>query len=174
MTQCNHLYETDAVSAFRVTFDNAKKKSMNDSSIFSRVSRTSQALYGPRKLLICGFTAEGQAFLDDVITALAIAELALVYASSSDLEISLKDILSQPENSGRGKASRMPAAIVMAGIAENELHQLMTSYRNAGLPNPLWATLTPTSEHWTLRQLLTELSAERKALEKEPPAGKKD
>lgn len=147
---------------------------MNDSSTFSRVSRTSQALYGPRKLLICGFTKEGQAFLDDVITAAAIAEMALVYACSSDLETSLKDILSQPEGSGRGQASRMPAAIVMAGITENELHQLMTSYRSAGLPNPLWATLTPTSETWTLRQLLSELSAERKALAKEQPREKKD
>lgn len=147
---------------------------MNDSSTFSRVSRTSQALYGPRKLLICGFTKEGQAFLDDVITAAAIAEMALVYACRSDLETSLKDILSQPEGSGRGQASRMPAAIVMAGITENELHQLMTSYRSAGLPNPLWATLTPTSETWTLRQLLSELSAERKALAKEQPREKKD
>jgi hypothetical protein len=147
---------------------------MNDASTFSRVSRTSQALYGPRKLLICGFTIEGQTLLDDAKTAAAIADLALIFACSSDLEISLADILSQPENTGRGKASRMPAAIVMAGITEKELHLLMSSYRNAGLPNPLWATLTPTSENWTLRQLLTELSAERKALEeKKTPTGEK-
>ena len=147
---------------------------MNDSSPFSPVSRTSQALYGPRKLLICGFTTEGQTFLDDVISASTIPDLPLIYACSADLEISLADILSQPENTGRGKASRMPAAIVMAGITENELHQLMASYRSTGLPNPLWATLTPTSEHWTLRQLLTELSAERKALAKEQPSSGKE
>jgi hypothetical protein len=64
----------------------------------------------------------------------------------------------------------MPAAIIMAGITENELHLLMSSYRSAGLPNPLWATLTPTSEAWTLRQLLTELSAEREALESARPS----
>lgn len=147
---------------------------MNDSSTFSRVSRTSQVLYGPRKLLICGFTSEGLALLDDVIGAAAIDGMALVYACSSDLETPVNDVLSQPEGSGRGQASRMPAAIVMAGITENELHQLMTAYRNVGLPHPLWATLTPTSETWTLRQLLTELSAERKALAKEQPAEKKD
>lgn len=160
-----------AVSAFATVPQETRP--MNDSSQFSRVSRTSQTLYGPRKLLICGFTPEGQAFLDDVITATAIADLDLIYACSSDLEISLTDILSQPENAGRDQTSRMPAAIVMAGITENELHQLMTNYRSTGLPNPLWATLTPISENWTLRQLLTELSAERKALEKEPPSGKK-
>lgn len=140
---------------------------MSESSSFSHVSQTSKALYGPRKILICGFTAEGQAFLDDVITSSTIKDLSLIYAISSDLEILLTDIFALPGNTGRGEASRMPAAIVMAGITENELHLLMSSYRQAGLPNPLWATLTPTSENWTLRQLLTELSAERKAMEKQ-------
>jgi hypothetical protein len=142
---------------------------MNDTSAFSRVTRTSQALYGPRKLLICGFTPEGQTLLDDVVATSTIRDLPLAYAATSDLEISLADILSRPAHTGRGEASRMPAAIIMAGITENELHLLMSSYRNAGLPNPLWATLTPTSEAWTLRQLLTELSAEREALEKQAP-----
>jgi hypothetical protein len=146
---------------------------MNDTSTFSRVTRTSQALYGPRKLLICGFTPEGQTFLDEVVANSAIRDLPLAYAGTSDLEMSLADIVSRPENTGRGEASRMPAAIIMAGITENELHLLMSSYRSAGLPNPLWATLTPTSEAWTLRQLLTELSAEREALEKQAsPSGK--
>jgi hypothetical protein len=140
---------------------------MSESSSFSRVSQSSKALYGPRKILICGFTAEGQAFLDDVITSSTIKDLSLIYAISSDLEILLTDIFALPGNTGRGEASRMPAAIVMAGITENELHLLMSSYRQAGLPNPLWATLTPTSENWPLRQLLTELSAERKAMEKQ-------
>jgi len=142
---------------------------MNDASPFTRVARTSQALYGPRKLLICGFTLEGQTFLDEVIATSAISDLPLMYARTSDLEISLADILSQRENTGRGEASHMPAAIIMAGITENELHQLMSSCRSAGLPNPLWATLTPTSENWTLRQLLTELTAEQEALKKSQP-----
>jgi hypothetical protein len=140
---------------------------MNDTSSFSRVSRSSQALYGPRKLLICGFTPEGQTAVDDVIAAAAIQELPLIYARSSDLEILMADILSQVENTGRDEASRMPAAIIMSGITENELHQLISSYRHVGMPEPLWATLTPTSESWTLRQLLTELSAERQAMKEE-------
>jgi Domain of unknown function (DUF3783) len=144
---------------------------MNDASSFSRVSRSSQALYGPRKLLICGLTPEGQTAFDDVITTAAIQELPLVYARSSDLEIPMADILAYMENTGRDELSRMPAAIIMSGITENELHQLISSYRKVGMPEPLWATLTPTSENWTLRQLLTELSAERQAM-KEGQASK--
>lgn len=141
---------------------------MNDASQFSRVTRSSRPLYGPRRLLICGFTSEGQSALDKVITTSAIAELPAVYAASADLEDSLSNLMSRPPESGRDAPSRMPAAIIMAGITENELHQLIASYRQAGLPSPLWATLTPTSENWSLRQLLTELSREREAL-KDPP-----
>lgn len=137
---------------------------MNDASTFSRVTRSSQPLYGPRKLLICGFTPEGLIRLDKAISAAAIPDLPLIYPGSADLEAPLKSLLSRPDGAGRDDASRMPAAIIMAGITENELHQLIASYRSAGLPSPLWATLTPTSENWTLRQLLTELSAEREAL----------
>lgn len=147
---------------------------MTDTSQFSRVERTDQPLYGPRRLLICGFTPEGQAFLDKVIVSAGIDELPLIYMCNSDLDSSLATLFTLPGNTGRGKSSRMPAAIIMAGISENELHQLMASYRNAGLPSPLWATLTPTSETWTLRQLLKELSAEREAFEMAQPAtGKK-
>jgi hypothetical protein len=137
---------------------------MTDASTFSRVTRTAKPLYGPRTLLICGFTAEGLALLDEVITAAAIPDISIIYAGSPDLAETLKNLLSRPDGTGRGNASRMPAAIIMAGISESELHQLISSYRSTGLANPLWATLTPTSENWTLRQLLTELSAERNAL----------
>lgn len=143
---------------------------MNDKTTFSRVEPTSQPLYGPRKLLICGFTSAGLAALDDVLAAAAIADLPRVFAGSADLEETLAHLLARPDEAGSGQASPMPAAIIMAGITENELHQLISSYRSAGLPNPMWATLTPTSENWTLRQLLKELSAEKAALEKGQPS----
>ena len=141
---------------------------MNDNAQFSRVARSSRPLYGPRKLLICGFTPEGQSALDKVITASATTDLPAIYAASIDLEESLGNLMARPADTGRDEPSRMPAAIIMAGITENELHQLIAGYREAGLPSPMWATLTPTSERWTLRQLLTELSAEKKALKKGP------
>jgi len=140
---------------------------MNEPASFSRVSRSAQPLYGPRRLLICGFNPEGQAAIDNVITAATLQDLPLIYAASEDLEISLADLLARQDKAGRGQPSRMPAAIIMAGITENELHQLISSYRKASMPEPMWATLTPTSENWTLRHLLKELSAERAALAKQ-------
>jgi hypothetical protein len=42
----------------------------------------------------------------------------------------------------------------------------MTVCKKTGMVNALWATLTPVSESWSIRQLLAELAAERKAMTK--------
>lgn len=139
---------------------------MEKDATFSRIAASAKRLFGPRGLLVCGFTIEGQSHLDALCTASGIEALPQVYAATEDLETSLADLLQRPDQSGRGLASRMPAAIVMSGISEAELHQLMGVYRQTGLPWPLWATLTPVSQAWSLRQLLTELAAERAALGK--------
>lgn len=64
-----------------------------------------------------------------------------------------------------GEESRMPRAIIMGGITEKELHQIMGAWRELGLPAQLWAVLTPISEEWTLRQLITELQREKKEMD---------
>ena len=137
---------------------------MNDTNTFSRVARSDNCLYGPRALLVCGFTGEGQSAIIERVQAAKIDALAVIFATTDDLETSLGELFGSDTLSGQSEPSRMPAALIMAGISEGELHLLMESYRRAGLPWPLWATLTPTSETWTLRALLKELAAERAAL----------
>ncbi len=137
---------------------------MNDTNTFSRVARSDNCLYGPRALLVCGFTGEGQSAIIERVQAAKIDALAVIFATTDDLETSLGELFGRETLAGQREPSRMPAALIMAGISEAELHQLMESYRRAGLPWPLWATLTPTSETWTLRALLKELAAERAAL----------
>jgi hypothetical protein len=54
----------------------------------------------------------------------------------------------------------------MCGLTQNELHLLMSGSRQSGMKPPLWATLTPTSETWTVIDLLQELAAEHQAMQK--------
>ncbi len=137
---------------------------MSDNNTFSRVVRSENCLYGPRALLVCGFTPEGQSAILERIEAAGLDSLSVVFATTEDLATGLGGLFTRDSGTGRDEPSRMPAAVIMAGISEAELHQLMERYRSAGMPWPLWATLTPTSETWTLRALLKELAAERAAL----------
>jgi hypothetical protein len=42
----------------------------------------------------------------------------------------------------------------------------MAGCRESGMQQPLWATLTPTSESWPIQNLLKELAAEHRAMQK--------
>jgi hypothetical protein len=53
----------------------------------------------------------------------------------------------------------------MAGITQSELHRLMSACRQSTMKPTLWATLTPTSETWTIQNLLIELAAEHRAMQ---------
>ena len=77
----------------------------------------------------------------------------------------ISDLLALEDNTGWGGSSGLPRAIIMGGLTQNELHLLMSASRQAGMKPPLWATLTPTSETWTVQDLLKELAAEHQAMQ---------
>jgi hypothetical protein len=131
---------------------------------FSRVEETDKRLYGPRKLLVCGYAAEDQAALRTMLAGLNLADLPLVFAATAQLEWHLKRLLELPAETGLKEESDMRRAVIMSGISEKELHMLLGGYRARGLPAQLWATLTPVTEAWPLRQLLDELAAEHEAM----------
>jgi hypothetical protein len=63
-----------------------------------------------------------------------------------------------------GAPADLPRAVVMSGFTQNEVHRIMSAYRQAGLPAQLWATLTPVSENWLLADLLDELVKENEVI----------
>ena len=82
--------------------------------------------------------------------------------------MTLSALLQLPDNSGASVSSELPRAIIVGGISQKDLINFMTVSKKAGMMNAMWATLTPTSENWTVQQLLAELAAERKAMAKAP------
>lgn len=134
---------------------------------FQKVGQTEQRMYGPRAMLVCGFAPAEQGAFMKLIGSLAFADLPVIFAAAADDGELLGDLLKRPDQSGRDAAAGPARAVIMSGITENELHQMLNAYRQTGLPRPLWATLTPVSETWTLSALLAELEQERRAMEQE-------
>jgi hypothetical protein len=133
---------------------------------FERVQHSDNRLYGPQKLLLCGFPAAAQPNFSAVRQIAGLTEVPVVWANQDDLDQPIATLLALPDGSGAGVDSAMARAVVVGGITENQLHALMSSCRQAGMKPALWAVLTPTSETWPLGQLLDELQAERDALAK--------
>jgi len=131
---------------------------------FEKVTTSDKPLYGPRKLLLCGFPAAAQPKFETVLGMAGLREIQKIWVLDDQGDMVLSDLLQLPDNSGGSVLSNLSRAIVVAGISQKELINLMAVCKKAGMMNALWATLTPVSENWSIQQLLEELAAERKAM----------
>jgi len=129
---------------------------------FAPVGDSEDALYGPPGVLASGFAAGEQATLRGVVER-ARPGVPVLFAGVEHGARTLGELLAGPDGTGGGIDSPLPRAVVLSGLTERQLRAVMAGYRAAGLPRPLWAALTPTSEHWSLAQLLEELAAEAAA-----------
>lgn len=139
---------------------------MTEAGTFNKVEKSDQQLYGERKIIVCGYPATEHLLIQAVIGRSGLADIPIVFADESCLEKTLKEIIALPDRFGLAVNSRTRRAIILSGLTHKELHHVMESYRDIGLPGQLWATLTPISESWTLKNLLDELAAEREAFRK--------
>jgi hypothetical protein len=137
---------------------------------FSKVKATDDRMYGPRGLVVCGYPPEEHGPLDGFLERFGGADLPVVFATKEIAAQTLGEILSLPNRSGKGEPSNLRRAMVLSGFTQKELHTLlMGAYRQGGLPDQLWATLTPISENWSLTDLLEELARESEAMKKQGP-----
>ncbi len=132
---------------------------------FQKVKRSDEALYGPRKLLLCGFAADIQSKFIALLDMIGLAGMPLVWVTEGQADLSVRELVKLENGTGAGLSSQLSRAIIMSGITQNELHLLMSGCRQAGMKQALWATLTPTSETWSLKNLLRELDAEHRAMQ---------
>lgn len=143
-----------------------KKPVLETDATFEKVTQSEKPLHGPRKLLMCGFPVAAQIKFGRLLEMIGFTDVPVVWAESGASESLLGELMALPDGYGNGVASKLPRAIIAAGITEKELIGLMSACKKSGMAKTLWAALTPTSEHWTLSQLLSELAAENKALRK--------
>ena len=133
---------------------------------FQKVDQSDSLLYGPRKLLLCGFPADAQSKFMTLLKMIGLSEMPVAWVTEDQADIHVAELVQLEDGAGSGTASELPRAIIMSGISQNELHILMAGCRKSGMQQPLWATLTPTSETWPIQNLLKELAVEHEALKK--------
>lgn len=133
---------------------------------FNKVKPTDRRMFGPRKLLVCGWPAGQQSELLQLLEKIGITEAPVIFLTDDQLDQALEQVLELPHCSGLGQTSNTPRAVVLSGLTEQELHAVISAYRRRRLPEQLWASLTPTSARWPVRRLLRELASEREAFQR--------
>jgi hypothetical protein len=139
-------------------------KSMTDGT-FSKVEKSSKTMYGPRGILACGYSKEEQIAFSSILKEIQMEEIPVRFPADADALKSLKTIFEKAET-GQADQSSLRRAVIMSGLTQEELHKLIASHRASTLPRPLWASLTPISESWALKDLLETLAREDAGMKK--------
>jgi hypothetical protein len=155
-----HLIHPITFYNFRTEEEKGENTGMEQKGQFTKVEKSEKPMYGPRGLLVCGYTEEERTVFLDLVDKAGLAGIRVVFASSRALGTSVGDLLNREGKEESDDAPNMPRAVIMSGLTQNELHNLMAAYRKSGFPRQLWAALTPVSEGWPLEQLLIELETE--------------
>ena len=141
---------------------------MEQKGEFSRIEKSGKRMYGPRGLLVCGYPEEDRNAFLGFILKINMNNVPVIFAVNEDVEKTLGDLFAHEHKAGITGPSDLPRSVIMSGLSQNELHILMREYRDTGFVSQIWASLTPTSETWTLKALLVELLAEARAMQKKP------
>ena len=147
---------------------------MSNQGEFEKVSQSSAPLYGERKLLVCGYSSAAHQELLAFLKYIGLDSIPVVFATDTDIDRQLLDLMALPDQSGLGEDSTLKRGIILSGLTEKEVHTLIGGYRQAGGAEQLWAVLTPISENWSLRDLLQELEAEHQAMKQRKKASESD
>jgi hypothetical protein len=131
---------------------------------FEKIQDSDERMYGPKGILVCGYPPPEQRFFALFMEKAGFSDRPIIFPAPKDTGRTLKDLLGLTTGSGMGEPTGLPRAVIMSGFTQNEVHRIMSAYRQADLPAQLWATLTPVSEHWLLSDLLTELVKEDECL----------
>jgi len=134
---------------------------------FKKVGKSKKRMYGPRGILVCGYLPGEQSSLLYLLEQNGFKDLPSIFATDDNSAKPIKEVLDSDDKAGLGNKSEMRRAIIMSGFTQKELYKFMAIYRLSELPSPLWASLTPTSETWSISHLLEELAAESEAIKKQ-------
>ena len=139
---------------------------------FERISNSDKRLYGPRKVIFCGFPAKARPTVAALMKMVGLEDVPALFVSAGNAGETVGTLFQRPGDAPVLHDSDLPRAIIVGGITEMELQQLMGGARASKMQPPLWAVLTPVSETWLLADLLRELASERTALERtaSPPS----
>ncbi|RLB05591.1 MAG: hypothetical protein DRG59_00650 [Deltaproteobacteria bacterium] len=133
---------------------------------FQKVERSSKRMYGPWKIVACGYRANEQQRFLDLLKGIGFDDLPVVFVGEAQKDMTLKELLEKPHGTGIGKDSGLRRAAILSGFTQEGIHKILSEYRKSGFPAQLWATLTPISEKWKICKLLEELQKEAEEFRK--------
>jgi hypothetical protein len=132
---------------------------------FRAVGTGDATMHGAPALMLAGYTPEEQDAVRTLLDTHGLHQIPVTVLARGDGDTVLAKLSQRPDKTNFGETANLPRTAIASGLTERDFHVLLDAYRHAQLPRPMWAALTPTSEQWSARALLTELLEERRAMQ---------
>jgi len=137
-----------------------------EKSTFRAVGKSDDKMHGQPAVILAGANEMEQCAVRALMDVNQLETIPAVAVTRETINTTLHDLARLPDGTGFGVQAELPRVIVMSGLTEAQFHTMMDRYRELGLPRPMWASVTPTSESWTAKALLIELLKEREEMRK--------
>ena len=75
---------------------------------FQKVTQSEEVLYGPKKLLLCGFPAEVQSNLLTLLEMIGLSDLPVVWVTDERVDFHVGELVQLDDGAGSGASSKLP------------------------------------------------------------------
>ena len=126
---------------------------------FEKMIPSEKKLYGPRKLLLCGFPAKAQPLFLSLFDMIGIHSLPVIWAAGKQADDLVSDLFDSPDGFGFGDSSNLPRSQAVKAPADRpELTATITAQALAQLiVAPCYASM-PDSELRRQAKLIKEIA----------------
>ena len=115
---------------------------------------------GPKSVFMSGFDKDECATVADILTGCGYPDHRIVLCTKSMLTMTLEDALCENPEEDPVPRNALPRTIIISGVPDYSIRNILESYRSTPLSSPIWATTTESNLRMSVRSVLRHLLEE--------------
>lgn len=123
-------------------------------------------LPGPRAVFISGYPLESMKTLETFLKEKGLENIKLVQARTDHVGMTVGEVLTGSSTAELVPPEKLPPVMLWSGIAHLELDQIIKTFRENGLPRPIFATTTKGNMSFDIRTLIRHLLEDQREIQK--------
>lgn len=122
------------------------------------------ALPGPRAVFISGYPEESLVVLEDFLNKGGFDNIRLIQARADHVGMTVGEVLESQSEAELVPPEKLPPVMLWSGIGHLELDSIIKSFRENGLPRPIFATTTKGNLNFDIRTLIRHLLSDQQEI----------
>jgi Domain of unknown function (DUF3783) len=134
---------------------------------FERIDEANEETFGPCAVLLCGFDPRELAPVGILLDRLGVEGCRVLFCSREMLGMAVGPVLEEAEQGTPLPPKKLPRTMLLSGMNGEQVQTVVQSFGATGLMRPIFATVTKINYRYTVKELLSELLREHRAMQKQ-------